>query len=91
MPQASEGEENTQKSPSAHKCKKVSIISSANTVIDPHAMMILGLYAIITSSAMVTSRWSPNVTGFAVLGRNVHGGVSRFCRSNHGPLSRRRT
>ena len=76
VPKAPEDEENSKQGPRAHEGKEVSIVSSSHAIVDPYAMVVLGLYAIVTYSAVVTPWRSPNVTGLAILGWDVHSCVS---------------
>ena len=67
-----EGKEDTKDGAKAHKGKEIPIISSPNAIVDPHTMMVLGFYAAVTYSAVVTSRRPPKVTGLTILCGNVH-------------------
>ena len=53
--------------------EEVSIIASADTVIYPDTVMVGRLNAIVAETAVVSTRRSPDVAGFAILCRHFHG------------------
>lgn len=61
--------------PKRDKCKEIAVVAAANTIIEPDTMMIMSLDAVIANPAMMTTRWSPDVAGFAVFDWHLHGGV----------------
>lgn len=73
-----------------HEGEEVAIISPANTVVEPDAMMILRLNAIVTDTAMMGSRGTPDVTCLAVLRWHLHGGSGTRVGPDRRPSSGRR-
>lgn len=52
--------------------EEVAVVASTDTIVEPDAMMILSFDAIITDTTMMTTRWTPDVAGFAIFGRYFH-------------------
>ena len=74
MAKASKCEEYSKDSSSADEGKEIAIISPANAIVDPYAMMVLRLNAVVTDSTMVAPRWAPYVARLAILDADVDGG-----------------
>lgn len=87
MAETGEGEEDSQNRTKADEGEEVSVIAPPYAVIDPHTVVILRLYAIIANSAVVAARGAPDVTGLAILGRDIHGSGLHGGRLHHSPLS----
>lgn len=81
-----EREEDTEKGARAHEGEKIPVVSSSDAVVDPYTMVVLCFYAAITYSAMVTSRWPPNIARLTVLCRYVHGAIGSPSRLYRSPL-----
>lgn len=54
------------------KGEEIAVVSSSNTVVKPHAVVVLGLDAVVAQPAVVCSRRSPKVACFAVFRRYFH-------------------
>ena len=61
----------------AYKAEEIAIVSSPDTIIDPHTVMIQALNAIVADPAMMASWRPPNVAGLTIFSRHVHSGVRR--------------
>ncbi len=72
MSEAGEGQENRQQRARADECKKVPIIPSAHAIVEPDAVMILGLDTVVAGTTMMTSQRTPDVASLAILGRNIN-------------------
>lgn len=66
------GQVNAEKCTRGDERKEIAIIATANAIVQPDAVVIQCFDTIIAYSAVITSRWSPDVAGFAVFDRNVH-------------------
>jgi hypothetical protein len=65
--------------PRSDKCEEIAIIPTANTVIEPYTVVIVILDAVITNSTVVSSGWPPDIAGFAIFYRHLHGRICRRC------------
>jgi hypothetical protein len=70
--------------------EEVSVVTSADAVIEPHAMMVLQLDTVVAVSAVMTSWRSPDLTSLAELGRNLHGSGFGCQILDQGPCRSRR-
>lgn len=75
MSEACKSEEDSQKGTGADKGEEVAVVAPANAVVEPNTVVILSVYAVVTDTAVVATRRSPDVAGFAVLYRYFHGCV----------------
>lgn len=57
----------------ANKSEEITVVAAANTIVEPNTVMIKSLDTVVTDSAVVAARWSPNITGLAILDRHIHG------------------
>lgn len=87
--QTSSSKVGTEESSAGNKSEKISVVSTADTVIEPNAMMILGLDAIVAQSTVVSTRWTPDVTGSAVPNRDFHSSGRLVCGSDEVPIGSR--
>lgn len=55
----------------SYKEEEIAVVASADTIIQPDTVVILCFDTVVTYAAVVTSRWSPDVTALTVLGRNL--------------------
>lgn len=55
MPQAGEGKKDTEKRSGTDEGEKKSVVTPANAIVNPHAVMILGFYTVVADTAMVAS------------------------------------
>lgn len=90
MSEACKSEKDSQKGTGADKGEEVPVIAPANAVVEPNTVVILSVYAVVADTAVVATRRSPDVAGFAILYRYFHGCVRRARRLDPGPRSRRR-
>lgn len=60
------------------KGEEVSVVALADAVIQPHAMVIVRLDAVIAKTAVVGTRRPPDVARPAVLDGKLHGGSRRL-------------
>jgi len=60
------------------KDKEVPIVALADTVVEPDAVMVVRLDAVVAEAAMVSAWGTPNIACPTVLHRNLHGSGSRF-------------
>ena len=70
----------------ADKGKEVAIVSAANAVVEPHAVVIKSFDTIVADSTVVAARGSPNITCLAELHRNIHGSHIRRGKLDHHPV-----
>lgn len=66
-------EVDTEDGTKADEGEEVSIVATTHAIIEPHAVMILCIHTAIADTAMVGSRWTPNVADGTVFDRNIHG------------------
>jgi hypothetical protein len=66
-------EQEAQKSERANKNKEVTVVATANAVVDPDTVMVLRLDTVVTDAAMMGARRAPDIAAFAVLCWNFHG------------------
>lgn len=90
MSEACKSEKDSQKGTGADKGEEVPVIAPANAIVEPNAVVILSIYAVVADTAVVATWRSPDVAGFAILYRYFHGCVQRARRLDSGPRSRRR-
>lgn len=88
--QAGANEEETKESCCRDKGEEVTVISTANAIIEPDAVMVVTFDAIIAHATMMTTRGSPDITRLAVLDGDFHGSCRRCGRLDHGPVIQRR-
>ena len=69
MTQAAKDQVETKYCPRAYESKKVSIVSSPDAIVDPGAVVVLSLNAVVTDSAVMAPRRPPDVARFAIFGR----------------------
>lgn len=50
-----------------HEGEEVAVVASPDTVVEPHAMVVLSVDAAVAYAAVMASRWSPYLACFAVL------------------------
>lgn len=67
----------------ADKCHKVAVVTAANAVVEPYAMMVMKLNAVITNSAMTDAGRAPDPTGGTIFNLNCAGLVA-WQRRDHG-------
>lgn len=60
-----------------NKCEEVSVVAFSDTVVQPDAMMVVTLDAVVAHPAVVSSRWSPDVAGSAVFHGKFKSGSTR--------------
>jgi hypothetical protein len=65
----------TQQRPTRHKSEEVAIVAPPHAIIQPDAVVVLSLNAVVAASAVVGARRAPDFAGFAELGRDFHGDV----------------
>ena len=53
--------------------EEVAVVATTDAIIEPYTVMVLRLDAIIAYSAVVASRWAPDIAGLAILDRHLHG------------------
>lgn len=87
--QARAKEVETEQRATEHKGEEVSIVAASDAVVQPHAVMILGLDTIVADAAVVCARRAPDVTRLAVLGWDLHCGRGRGGGDDHCPFGRR--
>lgn len=65
------------------KGEEISVVSSADTVVQPYTMMVLGFNAGVADSTVVGSWWTPDFASLTVLRRHFHsrGRTARSCRT----------
>lgn len=68
--------------------EEIPIVSTADAVIEPDTVMVLSLDTVVANPTMMTSRWPPDVAGFAILCRHFHCGSGRLSRFDHRPIVR---
>ena len=85
--EAAEYQKDAEQRARADECEKEAIIAPPHTIIDPDAVMVYCLHAVVTYTAVMTPRWTPNVARFAVLCWHIHGCIDIAGRLNHGPCS----
>ena len=73
--------------PRAHKAEKIAIVPSPNAIVDPNAVMVLVLNAIIADSTVMAARRPPYVASLAVLGGYIHCSILSASGFDHGPLA----
>jgi hypothetical protein len=73
------------------KNEEVAVVAASNTIVEPHAVMILGFHTIVTHTTVMRTWGAPDVATFAILSRHFHSGISACGRNDHGPFRGRRT
>ena len=86
VPKAGEGKKDAQYSTETNEGKEVSVITPSNTVVDPPAMVVLCLYAVIANPAMMAPGRPPDVACLTIFGWHVHGCSLHGSRLNHCPF-----
>ena len=71
--QARAEEEKAKHGDKADEAEKIPVVATSDTVIQPDAVVVQIFHAVVTSSAVVTSGWPPDVTCPTVLNGNIHG------------------
>ena len=89
MTETAEHKIETEQCARTHKAKEVAVVATANAIVDPHAMMILGFDTTVADSAVMTSRWAPYIAGLAVFSWDVQGSIESTSGFNRGPLRQR--
>ena len=69
-----------------YETKKVAVVASANTIVQPDAVMVLRINAVVANPAMVASGRPPDVTGLTVFGGDLEGPVRLIMRGDYDPL-----
>jgi hypothetical protein len=66
--------------------EEVAVVSTSDAVIEPDAVVILSLDAVVADSTVVTSRWPPDIAGLAVLSGDFHSSSGRLSGLYHRPI-----
>lgn len=69
-----------------HKGEEVPVITAANAVVEPHAVMVKRLNTVVAYTAMVAAGRTPDTAGLAVLHRHIHGCNVRCRQLHHHPV-----
>lgn len=80
-------QEQTQNSARCDKGEEISVVASADAVVQPHAVMVLRLHAGIADTAVVSTGRTPNIARLAVLDWYLHGGVGAGGQGSKGANS----
>ena len=86
MSEAPEHEEEAKECACANKTEEIAVVATADTIVDPNAVMILSLDTVVADSAVMATGWPPYVARFAVFGWYVHSSIGGASRLDHGPL-----
>ena len=73
-----------------HEGEEVPVVSAPDAVVEPDAVVVRGLDAVVAHPTVVGSRGPPDVAGFTVLGRYLHRCGRRLCRLDERPIISRR-
>lgn len=68
------------------ECVKVAVVTPTHAVIQPHAMVVLRLDAVVAYAAVVAARGAPDVTRFAVFCGDFEGAVLRDGGFDNDPV-----
>lgn len=86
LTQTSESQKKRKYRPRADESKEKSVVASTNAIVEPDTVVVECLDTVVTDSAVITSRWSPDVAGLAVLDWDVHRCCIRSGKSYHHPI-----
>lgn len=70
----------------AHEREEIAVVAPADTVVQPHAVMVLSFDTVVAEPAMVCSRGAPYVARFAEFGWHLHRGSRPFRRLDESPV-----
>lgn len=73
----------------SYKCKKVTVVATANAIIEPHAVMVLGFDTAVANLAVVAARGAPYSTGATVFDGYFKMDIVGSWRTNQSPTIRR--
>lgn len=62
-----------QECPGHDEDKELAVVSAANAIVEPDAVVVLRLDASVAYPTVVRSGWSPDLTGLAEFDRHLHG------------------
>ncbi len=65
-------EEESHERPGAHEREEVAIIPTANAIVEPNAVVIVSLDAVVTDSTVMSPGRSPNITCPAIFHWHLH-------------------
>lgn len=74
----------------ADEGEEIAVVATADAVVEPDAVVVLGLDAVVAQAAVVRPRGAPDVACFAVLGGHLHRGGCRVGGLDERPFRRRR-
>ena len=86
MAQTGESQVKTQEGCRTNEGEEITIVASADAVVQPHTMVIQSFDTIVAHSTMIASRWSPDIAALAVFHRYIHGGCLRSSQAYHDPI-----
>lgn len=68
-----------------------SIVALPNAIVDPHAVVVMTVDAVVAESAVMPTRRSPDVTGPAMFDWHLHSSRFRLGRLDQSPVISART
>jgi hypothetical protein len=69
-----------------NESEEVPVVPSSHAVVEPEAMVVLRLDAVVADAAVVAARRAPDVAGFAEFGRDFEGAVLGGRGPDHYPV-----
>ena len=80
------GEVEPQERGAADKSKEIAVVATAHTVVEPDAVVVLGLDAVVAQAAVVSAGRPPDAACLAVLGGHLHRGGFRVGGLDKSPF-----
>ncbi len=78
----------TEERGAADKSKEIAVVATTHTVVEPDAVVVLGLDAVVAQAAVVGAGRPPDAACLAVLGGHLHRGGFRVGRLDKCPFRR---